>query len=42
MANPVLRNMLNAGEMVVAPGLQDMIAAKIANKVGFPVVFGSG
>ncbi|RYF33391.1 MAG: isocitrate lyase/PEP mutase family protein [Comamonadaceae bacterium] len=42
MANPILRNKLDRGEFVVAPGLHDMIAATVANKVGFDVVYGTG
>ena len=33
---------LRAGEFVAAPGLHDMIAAVIANKVGFDFVYASG
>ncbi len=42
MANPILREQLAAGKFFVVPGLQDMIAAAIANKVGFDIVYGSG
>jgi 2-methylisocitrate lyase-like PEP mutase family enzyme len=42
MANPILRERLDAGAFIVAPGLQDMIAAAVANKVGFPIVYGTG
>jgi 2-methylisocitrate lyase-like PEP mutase family enzyme len=42
MANPILRQRLDAGRFVTAPGLQDMIAAVVANKVGFEIVYGSG
>jgi len=42
MANPILRQKLARNEFFVAPGLQDMIAAVIANKVGFDVVYGTG
>ncbi|MAI91272.1 isocitrate lyase/PEP mutase family protein [Ponticaulis sp.] len=42
MADPILRQKLAENGCLIVPGLQDMIAAKIANKVGFPVVFGSG
>ncbi len=34
--------MLDRREFILAPGLQDMIAAAMAEKVGFPVVYGSG
>ena len=33
---------LSAGEFVLAPGLHDMIAAVISNKVGFDFVYASG
>lgn len=39
---PNLRRALNEGQFVVAPGLPDLIAATIANKVGFDFVFYSG
>jgi 2-methylisocitrate lyase-like PEP mutase family enzyme len=42
MANPIIRQKLAAGEFFVAPGLQDMIAASICNKVGFEIVYGTG
>lgn len=42
MADPILRQMLDRREFIVAPGLQDMIAAAMANKVGFPIVYGTG
>jgi 2-methylisocitrate lyase-like PEP mutase family enzyme len=42
MANPILRQMLAQGAFFAVPGLQDMIAAAVANKVGFPIVYGSG
>ncbi len=42
MANPILRQRLTAGQFVTAPGVQDMIAAVIAGKVGFDIVYGSG
>ncbi len=42
MANPILRQMLDKGEFFVVPGMQDMIATAVANKVGFPIVYGSG
>jgi len=42
MANPILRQKLSRREFVVAPGIQDMITAVVANKVGFDVVYGSG
>jgi 2-methylisocitrate lyase-like PEP mutase family enzyme len=42
MAHPILRQKLARREFFVAPGLQDMIAAAIANKVGFDIVYGTG
>lgn len=42
MANPILRNKLDSGQFFVVPGVQDMIAAVIANKVGFDLVYGTG
>lgn len=42
MANPVFRQKLAAGKFFVVPGIQDMIAAVIANKVGFDLVYGTG
>jgi 2-methylisocitrate lyase-like PEP mutase family enzyme len=37
-----LREALTRGEFVAAPGLHDMMAAVIANKVGFDFVYASG
>lgn len=42
MANPILREKLASGRFFVVPGIQDMIAAVIANKVGFDIVYGTG
>jgi len=42
MAKSVLREKLASGEFVIAPGIQDMISAVVANEVGFDVVYGSG
>ncbi|KQP46269.1 oxaloacetate decarboxylase [Pseudorhodoferax sp. Leaf274] len=42
MANPILRQMLDRGDFFVVPGMQDMIATAVANKVGFPIVYGTG
>ncbi|MEP4892372.1 MAG: isocitrate lyase/PEP mutase family protein [Aliiglaciecola sp.] len=42
MANPILKEKLEKGEFIFAPGIQDMITAVIANKVGFDVVYGTG
>lgn len=42
MADSVLRTKLAAGKFFVVPGIQDMITAVIADKVGFDVVYGTG
>jgi 2-methylisocitrate lyase-like PEP mutase family enzyme len=42
MARPDLGAALSAGQFVVAPGIHDMIAAVISNKVGFDFVYASG
>ncbi len=42
MADPRLRAMIEAGAFFAVPGVQDMIAAKMTDKVGFEVVYGSG
>jgi 2-methylisocitrate lyase-like PEP mutase family enzyme len=42
MANPILRQKLAAGEFLVIPGVQDMIATVMADKVGFDIIYGSG
>jgi 2-methylisocitrate lyase-like PEP mutase family enzyme len=42
MANPIVRELLNRREFFVAPGMQDMIAGVMADKVGFDVIYGSG
>ena len=42
MANPIVREKLARGEFIAAPGLQDMIAAAMAKRVGFEVVYGTG
>jgi len=42
MANPILRQKLSSNEFVVIPGVQDMIATVMANKVGFDIIYGSG
>ena len=42
MPKPSLRAALDAGEFVVAPGIHDMIAAVISNKIGFDFVYASG
>lgn len=42
MADSILRTKLAAGKFFVVPGIQDMIAAVVANKVGFDIVYGTG
>jgi 2-methylisocitrate lyase-like PEP mutase family enzyme len=42
LANPILRQKLALKEFFVAPGMQDMIATVVANKVGFDIVYGTG
>src|SRR5262249_60224764 len=37
-----LKAAIEAGEFVIAPGLHDMIAAVVSNKVGFDFVYASG
>jgi 2-methylisocitrate lyase-like PEP mutase family enzyme len=42
MTNPIFRQKLESGKFFVVPGIQDMITAVIANKVGFDLVYGTG
>jgi 2-methylisocitrate lyase-like PEP mutase family enzyme len=42
MANPIFKEKLASGKFFAVPGIQDMIAAVIANKVGFELVYGTG
>jgi len=42
MANPIFRQKLATGKFFVVPGVQDMISAVIADKVGFDLVYGTG
>ncbi len=42
MSKRSLRAALDAGEFIAAPGLHDMIAAAVCNKVGFDFVYASG
>lgn len=42
MTNPIFKDKLAAGKFFVVPGIQDMITAVIANKVGFDIVYGTG
>jgi 2-methylisocitrate lyase-like PEP mutase family enzyme len=42
MADPKLKQQLLRREFIVAPGIQDMIAATVANDLGFDAVYGTG
>jgi len=42
MSKRSLKAAIEAGEFVIAPGLHDMIAAVVCNKVGFDFVYASG
>ena len=42
MSKASLRAALNAGQFLAVPGIHDMIAASVANKVGFDFVYASG
>ena len=42
MADPILKDKLAAGTFFVVPGAQDMIAAAMVDRVGFPIVYGTG
>jgi len=42
MADPRLKQKIDAGEFIVAPGVFDMISAMLAERVGFDAVYASG
>lgn len=42
MADPRLKAKLAEGKFFVVPGVQDMIAAVVADRVGFDIVYGTG
>jgi 2-methylisocitrate lyase-like PEP mutase family enzyme len=42
MASPRLREHLASGRFFTVPGVQDMIAARMVDEVGFDLVYGSG
>ena len=42
MSNPVVREKLARKEFFVAPGINDMATAAIANAIGFDIVYGTG
>src|SRR6185436_5363553 len=42
MASATLRQLLDAGEFVVAPGVFEMFSAKIADRLGFKALYMTG
>lgn len=42
MADPKLKNMLDGGRFIVAPGVYDLVSVHLANDVGFDAVYASG
>lgn len=42
MSSSIIRDKLDKGEFFLAPGIHDMMAAVIANKIGFEIVYGTG
>ena len=42
MADPALKQKLDAGEFVAAPGVFDMMTVLIANEIGFDAIYASG
>ena len=42
MANPSLRQALAAKRFILAPGVFDMISAKVADGMGFDCIYGTG
>lgn len=42
MTDPRLRDAPARGKFLVVPGIQDMIAAVVADRVGFDIVYGTG
>ncbi len=42
MADSRLRTALQTGQFIVAPGVFDMISAKVADGMGFPALYGTG
>jgi 2-methylisocitrate lyase-like PEP mutase family enzyme len=42
MADPILRQRLERGDFILAPGVQDMITAVIARDIGFDAIYGTG
>ena len=42
MADPRLKQKLDAGEFILAPGVFDMMSTLLAQRVGFDAVYASG
>lgn len=42
MADPKLRQMIDAGEFITAPGVFDMISTMVADRMGFPALYVTG
>ena len=42
MSNLTLKEYIEAGESILAPGVHDMISVVIADKAGFPALFVGG
>ncbi|MEE3098605.1 MAG: isocitrate lyase/PEP mutase family protein, partial [Pseudomonadota bacterium] len=42
MADPKLREMLRAGDFILAPGVFDGISALLADRAGFPALYATG
>lgn len=42
MANPALKAALQKGEFIVAPGIYDMISARVADRMGFAALYATG
>jgi 2-methylisocitrate lyase-like PEP mutase family enzyme len=42
LADPIIRQKLDRREFFLAPGIQDMITAVVADRVGFEIVYGTG
>jgi len=42
VSQSIIRDKIDRGEFFLAPGIHDMMAAVLANKVGFEIVYGTG
>ncbi|MFC4353005.1 oxaloacetate decarboxylase [Fodinicurvata halophila] len=42
MADPALKQALHSGQIVVAPGVYDLISALVADRMGFPALYVTG